>query len=131
MIFEFGHSNKIKESLGKINEYSLNENKKELQFITSSHIILIKSNYINIGDLKDVENYIDKEILCIEAANFVPINPKKLDSALKDDPIFIYGEDREIQLPYTILTLHLSNGKRASIYGKGKCNLNIKEIKEE
>lgn len=134
--FEFGgipiSHNKSKESFGKIKEIFFEdiETKNKLFIKTDKYNIIFEStSYINAGE-KPLEDYEDKEFLCIERANFVRINPKKLDSAFKDDPIFTYAPNQyeEIEVPYIIITLHLDNGKNIKLWGKSRCNIKIGKI---
>lgn len=134
--FEFGgipiSHNKRKESFGKIREIFFEdiETKNKLFIKTDKYNVIFESTgYINAGE-KPLEDYEDKEFLCIERANFVRINPKKLDSAFKDDPIFTYAPNQyeEVEVPYIIITLHLDNGKNIKLWGKSRCNIKIGEI---
>lgn len=134
--FEFGgipiSHNKRKESFGKIREIFFEdiETQKKLFIKTDNYNIIFDSvGYINVGE-RPLTDYEDKELLCIERANFVRINPKKLDSAFKDDPIFIYAPNQyeEIEVPYIIITLHLDNGKNIKLWGKFRCNIKIGKI---
>lgn len=136
--FEFGgipiSHNKKKESFGKIKEIFFEDIEAKNKFLikTDKYNILFESTgYINAGE-KSLEEYEDKELLCIERANFVRINPKKLDSAFKDEPIFIYAPNQyeEVEVPYIIITLHLDNGKNLKLWGKSKCIIKIGKIED-
>ena len=135
--FEFGGipiNNKKKESFGKIKEIFFEdiETKNKLFIKTDKYNVIFESTgYINAGE-KPLEEYEDKELLCIERANFIRINPKKLDSAFKDDPIFTYAPNQyeEVEIPYVIITLHLDNGKNLKLWGKSKCIIKTGKIDE-
>ena len=136
--FEFGgipiSHKKGKESFSKIKEIFFEniETKNKLFIKTDKYNVIFESTgYINAGE-KPLEEYEDKELLCIERANFIRINPKKLDSAFKDDPIFIYAptEYKEVEIPYVIITLHLDNGKNLKLWGKSKCIIKIGKIED-
>lgn len=137
--FEFGvtlfSKNKNHIPLGIINDiFFENDDQKKIYINTNKYNISIESeDYINKGTPdKDLNDYVDHEILCIEIANFVPINPKKLDSALKDDPIFLYAPQNstysENEFKYLIVSIHLDNGKKFTLYGKNKGVIKIGNV---
>lgn len=126
-MFEFGPPKKKKESFGKIKNINLSN---DLLSIDTDHF-KIKIDSKNISSFnKDLNNVVDKELLCIEIANFVPVNPKRNDSALMDDPIFLYGEPVKMERKYLLMSIHLDNGKKLEFCSKGFSIIEVNSINE-
>lgn len=126
-MFEFGPPKKKKESFGKIKNINL---EKDFLSIDTDHF-KIKIDSKNISSFNEnFENIIEKELLCIEIANFVPVNPRRNDSALMDEPIFLYGEPIKMEKKYLLMSVHLDNGKKLGFYSKSFSIVDVSGLNE-
>lgn len=126
-MFEFSPPKKTKESFGKIKNINLSNDL--LSVDTDRFKIKIDSKNISSFN-ENFENVIEKELLCIEIANFVPVNPRRNDSALMDEPIFLYGEPVKMEKKYLLMSVHLDNGKKVEFCSKSFSIIEVSSLNE-